>query len=73
MLIIRQFRNIKALKRAGRHYEEGGVEATKPGDLALLCRACPQPGKNLPDNWQKAPPEYAYVPAYILVSSSAHP
>ncbi|KAF7797969.1 hypothetical protein EIP86_009176 [Pleurotus ostreatoroseus] len=60
MLIVRQYRNVKALKRAGRQYEEGGVEATKCGDLALLCRACPHP-RTLPENWQKAPPEYAFL------------
>lgn len=31
-----------------------GVEATKPGELALVCPACPQPGRNLPDGWEKS-------------------
>ncbi|KAF7793620.1 hypothetical protein EIP86_004734 [Pleurotus ostreatoroseus] len=59
MIIIRQYRNVKALKRAGRQYADGGVDATKCGDLALRCRACPHPNKTLPKNWEKVPPEYA--------------
>lgn len=23
-----------------------------PGDLALFCAACPQPGVNIPDDWR---------------------
>ena len=39
-------------KRAGRGHDPDGVNATKVGELALECPACPHPGKNLPDNWQ---------------------
>ncbi|KZP29241.1 hypothetical protein FIBSPDRAFT_727629, partial [Athelia psychrophila] len=35
--------------------EEPGV-----GSLALFCPACPQPGFNLPDNWEDDPAQYAY-------------
>ncbi|KAF7797238.1 hypothetical protein EIP86_008430 [Pleurotus ostreatoroseus] len=61
MLIIRQYRNVKSLKRAGRMFEQGGVDATKPGQLAIPCRACPHPGKNLPEGWEKVPPEFAFL------------
>lgn len=49
------------LKRAGRAYDprEDRVEATGPGELAVICRACPVPGWNLPDNWKDAAPENA--------------
>lgn len=43
-----------ALKRAGRGQDPAGVEGTSQGELAVECPACPHPGRNLPDNWQKA-------------------
>ncbi|EMD36181.1 hypothetical protein CERSUDRAFT_26065, partial [Gelatoporia subvermispora B] len=52
MNVIRQWRNVKMLKRGGRAHEQDGVSRTKEGSLAVLCRACPHPGKNLPGNWQ---------------------
>jgi hypothetical protein len=29
----------------------------QPGDLAIFCPACPQPGINLPQGWEKDPEE----------------
>ncbi|KAL1698300.1 hypothetical protein EV121DRAFT_161860, partial [Schizophyllum commune] len=55
MFIIRQFRHILLLKRAGRGHFADGVATTQDGQLALRCPACPQPGRNLPDDWQSAP------------------
>lgn len=43
------------LKRAGRGHNPTGVEGTWEGECAVLCPACPQPGKNLPDDWQDVP------------------
>ncbi|KAA1479955.1 hypothetical protein DENSPDRAFT_789726 [Dentipellis sp. KUC8613] len=48
MLMVREWRHIKAMKRAGRGHEEGGVDATEPGELAIKCPACPRPGVNIP-------------------------
>ena len=48
MLMVREWRHLKLLKRAGRAYDPAGVLNTPPGSLAILCRACPQPGLNLP-------------------------
>ncbi|KAJ7803346.1 hypothetical protein B0H14DRAFT_2225232, partial [Mycena olivaceomarginata] len=39
------------MKRAGRGHAPGGIEGTAQGELALACRACPQPGKNLTVGW----------------------
>ncbi|KAK7022691.1 hypothetical protein R3P38DRAFT_3540056 [Favolaschia claudopus] len=36
--------------RAGRGHEAYGIARTQPGACALLCPACPHPGKNLPPN-----------------------
>ncbi|KAJ7092018.1 hypothetical protein B0H15DRAFT_922120 [Mycena belliarum] len=51
--IARQYRMMEMLKRAGRGNDDSGVRGTKQGELALDCRACPQPGINLPDDWDK--------------------
>jgi hypothetical protein len=53
----RAYRHLMMLKRAARAHDEGGVFGTKPGQLAIECPACPRPGVNLPDDWEKAPPE----------------
>lgn len=59
MLMVREWRHIKMLKRAGRAYDPGQVAATVPGSLAIPCRACPLPNINLPKYWENAPPERA--------------
>lgn len=51
--IARQHRMMGMMKRAGRGHTNSGVGGTAQGELALLCRACPQPGKNLADGWDK--------------------
>ncbi|KAG6806067.1 hypothetical protein H0H92_012822, partial [Tricholoma furcatifolium] len=53
MRAIRQWRNLKMVKRAGRGHEAGGIKDTKPGDCAVLCPACPQPNINLPSGWNR--------------------
>lgn len=54
------------LKRAGRGHDPAGVAATKEGQCAVLCPACPQPGKNLVADWQTAPKSIQYV-MFILI------
>ncbi|KAJ7303441.1 hypothetical protein DFH08DRAFT_977124 [Mycena albidolilacea] len=56
------------LKRAGCAHDpcEDRIAATKAGELALLCPACPQPGINLPVNWDKVPFEKAFLYALFL-------
>ncbi|KAG1847579.1 hypothetical protein F4604DRAFT_1883995 [Suillus subluteus] len=55
MCMIRQWRHLVMLKRSGRGHDPSGVAGTSEGQCAVLCPACPQPGKNLPDDWQDAP------------------
>ena len=43
-----------ALKRAGRGHNPGGIDATSNGELTVECPACPHPGCNLLDGWEKA-------------------
>ncbi|KAJ7678410.1 hypothetical protein B0H17DRAFT_1236048 [Mycena rosella] len=63
--IVRQYRMTLMMKRAGRGNSPGGVHGTAQGELALRCRACPQPGRNLPDgwdriNWEEMPEDLRY-------------
>ena len=40
------------LKHAMRAYDPGGISATKAGECAVLCLACPHPGLNLDLDWK---------------------
>ncbi|KAJ7712599.1 hypothetical protein B0H14DRAFT_3637660, partial [Mycena olivaceomarginata] len=69
--IVRQYRMTVMMKRAGRGHNRSGVNGTSQGELALQCRACPQPGRNLPDgwdriNWDEMPEDLRYVFKYFL-------
>lgn len=49
--MVREWRHIKMLMRAGRGHDPTGVSGTSQGELCLRCPACPKPGINIPDNW----------------------
>ena len=36
-------------------------EELQPGGLAIFCPACPQPGINLPKDWNQDPKRYVYL------------
>ncbi|KAG2341891.1 hypothetical protein BDR05DRAFT_976767 [Suillus weaverae] len=57
MQMVCEWRHLKMLKWAGWGYDLAGVEGTGCGECAVICPACPQPGKNLPDDWCDAPKE----------------
>lgn len=62
---MRQWRHLMMLKRAGRGNDpERTVEQTEPGELAVVCPACPHPDINLPEGWATAAPEVRRL--YIL-------
>ena len=48
------WRNLMAFKRGGRGHDPKGVDSTSCGELMVKCPACPHPGRNLPDDWEKA-------------------
>ncbi|KAJ7727800.1 hypothetical protein DFH07DRAFT_757522, partial [Mycena maculata] len=50
--IVRQYRIISMMKRAGRGHAQSGTGGTTQGELAVQCRACPQDGRNLLEGWQ---------------------
>jgi hypothetical protein len=53
MRISRQWRDLLVRKRFGFGHDIHRIPG--PGDLALFCPACPQPGINLPDEWERGP------------------
>ncbi|KAJ7478021.1 hypothetical protein B0H11DRAFT_1726119 [Mycena galericulata] len=65
--MTREWRHLQMLKRSGRGHDPDGVENTKEGECALLCPACPQPGKNLPPDWKDYPKERQFLFALFLV------
>ncbi|KAJ7864998.1 hypothetical protein B0H14DRAFT_3443208 [Mycena olivaceomarginata] len=64
--ICRKHRHTLMLKRGGRGHNPGGAEATKPGELAVRCPACPRPGINLPQGWEKASKEDRFIYTLFL-------
>ncbi|KAH0826244.1 hypothetical protein J3R83DRAFT_5708 [Lanmaoa asiatica] len=64
--IIREWRHLKMLKRSGRGHDPAGVQHTQEGECCVLCPACPQPGKNLPDNWDKVSKDKQWLYALFV-------
>ncbi|KAG2087448.1 uncharacterized protein F5147DRAFT_748526 [Suillus discolor] len=64
--MMREWRFIKQMQRAGQGHHPKGITATEPGACAVLCPACPHVGKNLPDGWENAPSEI------MMSSCSSH-
>ena len=58
MRVSRAWRDIAARIQAG--YGHHPEEQITPGALAIFCPACPQPGINLPDDWEND--EQRWVP-----------
>lgn len=52
--ICREYRHLMMLKRVGRGHVHDPNAATKPGQCAVECPACPRPGINLLDDWESA-------------------
>ncbi|KAF9521470.1 hypothetical protein CPB83DRAFT_823547 [Crepidotus variabilis] len=58
--MVHEWLHLHMLVRAGRGHEEGGVAATKEGDLAVLCPPCPHPGINMDPDWKRTPADRWY-------------
>jgi hypothetical protein len=60
---IRIWRHLKLTKCSGRAHDPHGVAATKPGECAVECPACPHPQRNLPPDWNERPTceRYAFI------------
>lgn len=68
MLIIRQYRHIKIVKRFGLGYIPEGIEKAEPGSCAVKCAACPIPGSNLPADWEQSSSPYITTSFTISLS-----
>ncbi|KAH7918799.1 hypothetical protein BV22DRAFT_1199825 [Leucogyrophana mollusca] len=66
MRMVRKWRHLKMLKRSGRGHDPEGVDATKEGECAVLCPACPHPGKNLPADWESVPAPKRWLYALFI-------
>lgn len=64
--IMHEWRNLKLRKRAGLFGKDLGKDIA-PGGLALFCPACPQPGVNLPDDWNTDRDEFVYSSSSLTV------
>ncbi|KAF9495381.1 hypothetical protein BDN71DRAFT_1482663 [Pleurotus eryngii] len=45
-------------------HDPSGVAGTSTGECAVMCPACPHPGKNLPSDWEKAKKPKAWIYAF---------
>ncbi|KAJ3709697.1 hypothetical protein C8R42DRAFT_598178 [Lentinula raphanica] len=60
--MMKEWRHLKMAKRAGRGNDANRTLAeTRSGEMGIPCVACPRPGINLPDDWQKAPVSRRYL------------
>ncbi|KAG1719290.1 hypothetical protein EDB19DRAFT_1898779 [Suillus lakei] len=64
--MTREWRHSTMLKCFGRGHDPAGTGATEQGSCAVLCPACPHPGKNLLEDWESAPPETRWLYALFL-------
>ena len=55
--VVQEWCHLRMLQCSGRGHDSGGAEVTSEGECAVLCPACPQPGKNLPTGWMEVPLE----------------
>ncbi|KAF7982533.1 hypothetical protein HWV62_28158 [Athelia sp. TMB] len=66
LTVIRVWRHLTMLKRAGRGHDPLGIMATVEGECAVECPACPLPGKNLPRDWKLSDESIRWIYALIL-------
>ncbi|KAF7324231.1 CxC2 domain-containing protein [Mycena sanguinolenta] len=65
--VIRQWRNLRALKRGGMGNDtDRRTSETRPGELAVECIACPKAGVNLPEKWEDIPADKRFLYAIFL-------
>ncbi|KAH9912597.1 uncharacterized protein B0H18DRAFT_889665 [Fomitopsis serialis] len=64
MRATRQWTLLRAMMQFGFGPKWRGEPGT--GDLALFCAACPQPGVNIPDDWDSDPNAYIYARGYVM-------
>ena len=58
---VRQWRHLKDIKRGAAGHTSVAIDGLGDGALAVECPACPHPGRNLPQGWENATEDKAYV------------
>ncbi len=61
----RLWRWMKRLKWNGFGHSGRNPNTVTPGELAVYCPTCPQPGVNIPDNWQDLPDQWLYRRMFV--------
>ncbi|KAF8235540.1 hypothetical protein L208DRAFT_1256789, partial [Tricholoma matsutake] len=56
---------MKKLKWAGYGHNQKNLLNPEPGSLANFCPACPQPGINIPENWQEDGNQFVYKHIFL--------
>ncbi|KAJ7903966.1 hypothetical protein B0H13DRAFT_1620975 [Mycena leptocephala] len=59
--MARQWAFLKRIKRAGRTHDPAGIDSTEMRSCAVICWACPQDGRNLPENWRDVDPRFRFL------------
>ncbi|KAG2051604.1 hypothetical protein BDR06DRAFT_1060927 [Suillus hirtellus] len=73
MCMVCEWQHLWQLRCSGRGHDPTGANGTNSGELAVLCPACPHPGKNLPDGWESAPPSIRWLYAlFITIDVNFH-
>ncbi|KAF8341779.1 hypothetical protein F5887DRAFT_918968 [Amanita rubescens] len=60
-----EWRHLKMMKRAGRRQHNNSTK-DEEGSCAILCPACPQPGINLPSDWENGPEDTRWLYTLFL-------
>ncbi|KAJ7863700.1 hypothetical protein B0H13DRAFT_2354000 [Mycena leptocephala] len=61
----RQYAFLQRARRSGRAHDAAGVDATKLGEMMVICWACPYDGRNIPPDWRDVDPKYRFL--YMLI------
>ncbi|KAF8057043.1 hypothetical protein FPV67DRAFT_1677798 [Lyophyllum atratum] len=59
--LSRQWRWMKKIEWAGFGHEAKDPNNPAPGELAIFCPTCPQPGVNLPEDWNQDPNREVFI------------
>jgi hypothetical protein len=65
--MVREWRHLKMVIRAGRSHSPGGIGAILEGECAILCLACPHPGINMQPDWETAPDDQKFLHSQFVV------
>ncbi|KAJ7576758.1 hypothetical protein C8J56DRAFT_899390 [Mycena floridula] len=70
--VLRQYRHLKLMKRAGCGNIPDGIATIGLGELALICWACPNPGVNIAPNWKEVTPKEQWYLFMVVLAMDAN-